>query len=456
LACFWENDPDRAKIMTKKRVYQQLKTLEPFGIKPGLGRVRGLLARMGNPQQGLQVIHVAGTNGKGSVCALLDSVLRAAGYRVGLYTSPHLVDLSERFVFQGRPIQGRDLEASFARTWPAVRAAMAAGEPPTFFEATTAMALDFFAAKRAQVVVLEVGLGGRYDATNLFDSPLLTLITNIDLEHTQVLGKTVERIAWEKAGIVKPGVDLVTAASPKALAVIRREWQAAQRRAPVWTPRARLRSLSAGHGYRLRASSLIWAPQPGQRLDLAVLGKRRRLFLPLLGPHQAANLACVLAGVESLRRRGLRISEAALKRGIGATRWPGRLQLVSRLPRLLLDGAHNPAGARALAAALPQLKQGRLGLVMGVFKDKDWPNVLGPLLPQAERCFFSAARSARALKPGALLRFATQAGCPASAHASLAQALAAARAWARPEDTLVVAGSLYSVGELLAEKRGRA
>jgi dihydrofolate synthase/folylpolyglutamate synthase len=434
--------PDAISLKTIRR----LRTLEKFGIKPGLERIRELLRLLGDPQQGLQVIHVAGTNGKGSVCALLDSVLRSAGYRTGLYTSPHLVDLRERFLFQGRPISARDMEVCAELLWPAVKAMQAAGEPPTFFEATTALGLLFFARKKAQVVVLETGLGGRYDATNLFDAPLLTLITNIDLEHTQVLGKTVERIAWEKAGIAKPGADLVSAASPRAMKVIAREWRAAQRR----SPKARLVSLALGRGFRLHSASLAWRPRPSQRMDIEVLGKRRRLCLPLLGPHQVANLACALAGVESLRRRGFAISEPALSRGITATRWPGRLQLLGRRPRLLVDGAHNPAGALALAAALPKLRQGQLGLVMGVLKDKDWRGIMAPLLPQAGRCFFSAPRNARALKAGHLLALARQAQVPASAHPSLKAALKAARCWAGPGDTLVVAGSLYSVGEVLA------
>jgi len=429
---------------------RRLKSLESYGIKPGLGRIRELLRLLGQPQQGLQVIHVAGTNGKGSVCALLDSVLRSAGYRVGLYTSPHLVDLSERFQFQGRPISARDLEACSSQLWPAVKAMQAQGEPPTFFEATTALALLFFARKRAQAVVLETGLGGRYDATNLFQHPLLTLITNIDLDHTQVLGGTVERIAWEKAGIVKPGADLVCAASAKAMAVIAREWQAAQRLKPARSPKPRLIRLAAGKGFHLRSAKLSWRPQPMQRMDLEVLGTRRQLRLPLLGQHQAVNLACALAAVESLRGKGFAISEAALKRGIAATRWPGRLQVLGQRPRLLVDGAHNPAGARALAAALPLLCQGRLGLVMGVLKDKDWRGILGPLLPQAERCFFSAPRNIRALKPQGLCGLAHRAKVEASVHPSLKAALNAARSWAGPEDTLVVAGSLYSVGEVLA------
>jgi dihydrofolate synthase/folylpolyglutamate synthase len=428
---------------------RRLKSLESYGIKPGLGRIRELLRLLGQPQQGLQVIHVAGTNGKGSVCALLDSVLRSAGYRVGLYTSPHLVDLRERFCFQGRPISASVLEACAGQLWPAVKAMQAQGEPPTFFEATTALALLFFARKKAQVAVLETGLGGRYDATNLFDHPL---ITNIDLDHTQVLGGTVERIAWEKAGIAKPGADLISAASPGAWAVIAREWRSAQKRWPARSPKAQLTRLAPGQGYHLRSAKLDWRPQPGQRMELEVLGTRRRLSLPLLGQHQAANLACSLAAVESLRRQGFRISEAALGRGIAATRWPGRLQLISRQPRLLVDGAHNPAGARALAAALPQLRRGRLGLVMGVLKDKDWRGILAPLLPQAERCFFSAPRNIRALNPQALCGLARRAKVEASAHPSLKAALAAAQAWASPQDTLVVAGSLYSVGEVLASR----
>ncbi len=425
---------------------RKLNSLNRFGIRPGLERIRVLLGLLGDPQAGLPAVHVAGTNGKGSVCAMLDSVLRAEGLRCGLYTSPHLVDLRERFRVAGRAIPPGEFARLFTLLWPAVvrMRTMPCGSP-TFFEAATALAFLHFAREGVQVVVLETGLGGRFDATNVLPRPLACVITNISLDHTQVLGGTVERIAWEKAGIAKPFSPLVTAAEGAAARVIRREWQAAQGRAR--RDRAGFLGLRAGRDFQGR--ELAQRPGAGRELEFRFLGKRRRLALPLLGGHQHANLACVLGAIQMLRRGGLKVGEKALRQGLARVEWPGRLQVLGRRPLVLLDGAHNPAGAKALAGSLASLCHGRTGMVLGILKDKDWKGIVEPFLGRVDRFFVSAPADPRALSAATLERHLKSRGQETGRFATLAEAFQAGRRWCGPEGSLVVAGSLYTVGEIL-------
>jgi dihydrofolate synthase/folylpolyglutamate synthase len=410
------------------------------------------MQRLGDPQQGLKVVHVAGTNGKGSVCAMLDSCLRAGGYTCGLYTSPHLVDIRERFRVGGRMISQEEFAEIFSLVLPAVEAMRRSPlGPPTLFEAITALGLLYFVRQKAEVVVLETGLGGRFDATNIFPRPLLTLVTNVELDHTQILGKTLEKIAWEKAGIAKPGVSLVTGAKAPSLSVIRGEWERAQ--AVEGAPRAAFVPLKQGKNWQAGAPEMALQGRClGQRFQFRLHGRPANYFLPLLGPHQLENLACVLAGLEILAGQGFRVGPAVVRQGLARVRWPGRLQAVSSRPRIWLDGAHNPDGARALARALPWLRRGRLGLVLGVLKDKDWRGILSPLVGSSDRLFLSAPRNQRALNPAKMLKFIRRLGGRASLHPTVKSALQAARRWACPKDTLVVAGSLYTVGEILDPK----
>jgi dihydrofolate synthase/folylpolyglutamate synthase len=432
--------------LTYQQSLQKLNSLEAFGVKPGLERIRALLASLGHPERELKVIHVAGTNGKGSVCAMLDSILRQAGYRTGLFTSPHLVDLRERFQVQGRPIPQAEFAALFAEVWSAVLALRSRGISPTYFEATTALGLLFFVRRRCQVVVLETGLGGRYDSTNVFGFPLATVVTNISLDHTKLLGRTETEIAWEKAGISKPGVTMITAASGRALPVIRREWVKLQRS----RTKSAFVSLKRGKNWDASKPILRWGSGCGQEFRFQSGSFRGKVFLPLLGNHQLENMACAAETCRVLHERGLTISPAAIRRGLKATRWPGRLQVLSQKPLVLLDGAHNPGGAQALAQSLPSLRRGRVGLVFGALKDKDWKGILKPLKGSVEKFFVSAPHDKRALDRREAIRFLKDSGAQAAAYPSLQSALSAARAWAGPQDTLVVSGSLYTVGEVLA------
>ncbi|BDG61515.1 bifunctional folylpolyglutamate synthase/dihydrofolate synthase [Caldinitratiruptor microaerophilus] len=395
-------------------------------MKPGLERTRELLRRLGDPLPAPgRVVHVTGTNGKGSVCAMVAAGLRAAGYRVGLYTSPHLERWNERIQVDGAPLPDEDVAQLVAEVRPHVEAMVREGfEQPTEFEVSTAVAFLHFARRQVDWVVLEVGLGGRYDATNVVARPAVTCITNVDLDHVRVLGPTRERIAWDKAGILRPGVPCVTGADdPGALWVLRRE--AARVGAPlVLAPPALPRG---GDLY-------------GQRFDLPGLPG---LELRLAGRYQLRN-AAVAAAV--LRLCG--VDEAALRAGLRTAEWPGRLEVLREEPLVLADGAHNPAGARALRQALDGLLPERPRvLVLGVLADKQLRPLLDALVPGARAVVATAPRSVRrALAADELARYVLPYGVPVTVEPELERAVDRAALLAGPDGAVVITGSLYLVG----------
>jgi dihydrofolate synthase / folylpolyglutamate synthase len=420
--------------------------LRRFGWRPGLGTVRHLLDLLGNPQQDIPSLHIAGTNGKGSTAAMLSAILQAAGYQTGLYTSPHLLDFSERIRIDGTPILEREVTQLTARL-KEVCAAHFVSSPistlpstvlpyPTFFELTTAMAFLHFAGHRIEAAVVEVGLGGRLDATNVV-TPAVAVVTNISLEHQEYLGRTLAEIAGEKAGIIKPGVPVVTTARGEALAVIRRI--AGDQQAP-------LVPVQEQYACTIQESGL-----DSQVFDLA--GPIRRyesLEIRLVGRHQIENAVAAVAASEALARYGFQVDEPAIRRGLAQTRWPGRLQTVAERPRILLDGAHNPAGAVALAAFLAEHREAlrRLILIFGVLRDKDWESMLGLLGPLADQTILTQPPADRGADPHALVK--ADRHCRKVAIATEpADALRLAQAAAGPEDTILVTGSLYTVAAAL-------
>nr|MDA8422316.1 bifunctional folylpolyglutamate synthase/dihydrofolate synthase [Nitrospiraceae bacterium] len=348
--------------------------LQKHGIKLGLENSIRLMELMGNPQEKFRTVHIAGTNGKGSTSACIASMLQAAGYRVGLYTSPHLVSFTERIKINGAPIPEAAVVAlaqRVRREYHGFAAGGAVPGSPTFFEVTTAIAFRYFADQGVDIAVIEVGMGGRLDSTNVI-TPLVSVITNIDLEHTEFLGNTLERIAAEKAGIVKAGVSLVTGATQAdVIRVIERE--AGGKRAPV---------------YRLSRDFQPEHIAPGieQVFDYRGLqAAYQGLRLSLLGRYQVDNACCALAAVECLRGSGIVVDEPALRQGLAQARWEGRLERVAQRPDIYLDGAHNPASARKLAEAVRDLKKyySRLVLVIGILGDKDYHGILSELISLA-------------------------------------------------------------------------
>jgi dihydrofolate synthase/folylpolyglutamate synthase len=395
--------------MTYAETIQFLYDLGFFGARFGLETTRTLATRVGNPQNKLRFIHVAGTNGKGSTCAMLESIYRAAGLRVGLFTSPHLVSFRERIQVNRQLIS----EVDVVRLVDELRA-VCDDVQPTLFEFVTVMALKFFAEQKCDLVIWETGLGGRLDATNIV-TPLASVITNIALDHQQWLGDTLGKIAAEKAGIVKPGVPVITAAdAPEALAVIERI--ARENNSP----------LTRVHASRITQDSSL----PGE--------------------HQKLNAALALATVEALQNK-IPVSDEAIRIGLENVRWSGRLQLITRPSdqKILLDGAHNVASTQTLVAALKLFfPSNKPALVLGILQDKDWLSICEILSPLAARILLVPVQSERTALPHELAEICRAAN-PAlrvTEHTSLSDALRSAES----DRFVVVTGSLYLVGEALA------
>ena len=425
--------------MTYKESLDYLTSLGRFGIKLGLQRTQALLHALGDPHELLQGVHVAGTNGKGSVCAMLTSVLQAAGYRVGLMPKPHLVSYTERIQVDQRPIPEADFAALLTEVQPVISKVAAELGPPTEFEILTSAALYYFARAGIDLLVCEVGLGGRLDSTNVLDLGV-EVITNISLDHTQHLGSTLEAIAAEKAGILKPDSLAITAAQPPALPVI--EAAARQQRIPL---------LRLGHEIDLRALDREWAGIEATITTPA--GTYRDLRVPLLGLHQAENAALAVAAIDGLRSRGWDISDGAMRDGLARTHWPGRLEVLDRHPIVLVDGAHNPAGLERSLAAVRALAKGRpLVIVFGAMKDKDLPAMLSQLRAMDAPVIFSAIDWHRAALPADL---AHQFGEPAEVAASAKEAISRARERAGANGLVLICGSLYLVGEAITVSRSR-
>lgn len=401
----------------------------------GLERTAWLLRALGNPERRYPSVHIAGTKGKGSTAACLASILDAAGYRVGLYTSPHLHTFRERIQIAGLPIDP-DLFAQLMAELAAANAALVAERPDwgeaTAFELATALALLAFARAGADVAVVEVGLGGRLDATNVL-LPEVAAITSISYDHTQILGNTLAEIAREKAGIIKPGRPVVSAPQrPEAKEVIVRT--AAERDAPL---------LLGGRDWAVEGTPARFSYRgPG--------GELRDLRLALRGAHQVENAGVALAVVQLLGERGFSISEQAMWIGLAQVRWPGRLESLRQRPLVVADGAHNVDSAERLAQALrAEFTWRRLILILGIARDKDIPGIVRALAPLANQVVAVASHSPRAAAPERILAAVGEAApdVPARAAGSVAAALDDALGRAGPEDLILVTGSLYAVAE---------
>lgn len=421
--------------MDYETTLEHLYRLERFGIKLGLDNIRRLLSLLGDPHRGLKVLHVTGTNGKGSVCAYAASVLQAAGYRVGLYTSPHLVRFNERIRVDRTPISDDDVLRIWAGMQPAVQAMTAARaiDHPTFFEVTTAMAFEYFRERQVDVAVVEVGMGGRMDATNVVDG-LVSVVTRVDLEHTEHLGKTVSRIAREKSGIIKPSSRAVTFAQ-EALPVI--EARCREVHAPLTVVGRDIHAERREHDLR------------GQ--DVSVRGAFGEIDVhtSLLGSFQVENVAIAVAALTELRSAGFAIPDRAIREGVASARWPARLDLVRERPSVLVDGAHNRPAAEAIAASLADLFPGRrISLVVGILNDKDLKGMAAALGPLASRVYAGRPKTHRAFDAEdvalAFRPYAESVSMP-----TIKVAIDSAISTARPEEVVLITGSIYTAGEAL-------
>jgi dihydrofolate synthase / folylpolyglutamate synthase len=421
--------------MDYQATLEHLYRLERFGIKLGLDNIRRLLALLGDPHRALKVLHVTGTNGKGSVCAYAASALRAAGYRVGLYTSPHLVRFNERIQVDGETISDDDVLRLWSGMQPAIQAMTSARaiDHPTFFEVTTAMAFEYFRERNVDAAVIEVGMGGRMDATNVVDG-LVSVLTRVDLEHTEHLGKTVERIAREKAGIIKPSSRVVTV-DQAALSVI--EARCREVHAPLTV---------VGRDVRVRRMS---GDLGGQVIQVRGSFGSIEVHTPLLGSFQVENVGVAVAALAELRTAGFTIPDEAIRSGIASVRWPARLQVVRDSPLVLVDGAHNRPAAQALAASMAETFPGRKAfLVTGILNDKDLSGMAAALGPISFRVFAARPKTHRAYSAEdvatAFREYAESTAVP-----SVREAIDAALAAARPDEIILITGSIYTAGEAL-------
>lgn len=419
---------------SRKEILGYLYGLEAHGIKPGLGRIKKLLHALGDPQKEFQSIHVAGTNGKGSTCAFLFSILKEAGLRAGLYTSPHLERFNERIRTSFGLISDRDVVKTALRVR---EAAQGTGQEVSFFEFTTAMAFEHFRTRGVDVAVVETGMGGRWDATNVL-SPLVSVITTVGLDHMEYLGHDVASIAHEKAGIIKKGAPLITGvAKGAALKVLMAK--AGEKRSRVFLP----------------GRDFTFMRRPGGLFDYSgATTALEGLSIGLIGEHQYANASCSLAALEAIEGKGYRIPEPCIRRGLEKAEWPGRVEVVGRRPLIVLDAAHNPDGARSLAKALKTFGFRRLILVLGIMNDKDIEGILKPLAPLSDVIMAAAPDTHRAARADSLIERLKSHKRPARPYPSVAAACRAALKEAKRDDAICVTGSIYTVGEARKCLRG--
>ncbi len=416
-----------------------LSSLERFGMRPGLERIEALLRACGAPHRSLTCIHVAGTNGKGSVCALIESVLRAAGYRTGLYTSPHLVSYRERIRLCGKEISKARIERLSAELIPhAEKLAASPSGSPTYFEFMTALAFCAFARERVDYAVLETGLGGRLDATNVVSAPVVA-ITSIGLEHQAQLGRTLPAIAAEKAAIITTGAFVVCGEMPRAAreAVVRRCREK--------------EAILVKIGDDILYAMMRQSPKGSVLRFNGTCGEYGDIFLPFAGRHQASNCAISIGLVEGLKRRGAVLPPALVRGGIASAQWPGRLQVLRRKPLLVVDCAHNPAAAKAIASSVKEIFPGRRWcLVLGILRDKNIGMICEALLPLAAAVVATKVpsdRSAEAAEVARACRSRTRAAVMESKDLREALSLAHRMVSAGTADSIFLAGSTYLVGE---------
>jgi dihydrofolate synthase/folylpolyglutamate synthase len=419
--------------------YEQ-RTATPADLK--LDRMRALLARLGNPHHRLRIIHIAGTKGKGSTSAMLASILRRAGYRTGLFTSPHLVRVEERFQVAGQPISADELTVLLGEVRDCVLA-RPAEPPPTFFEVATAVGLLHFVRRRVDAAILEVGLGGRFDSTNVC-RPLVSIITSISFDHTRQLGDRLALIAREKAGILKACRPALSGATvPEARAVI--EYIAAERRAP-------LEQLGVDFHYSY-VPGLVTA-EAVRKPRVRITSRRRawpEMELNLLGEHQAANAALAVVCTELLRREGLSLPDAAVAEGLAQVDWPARMEVLRRRPLVLLDCAHNVASAQAVVETLrTSFPQQRRLLIFAGSSDKDLPGMLRVLGPHFQHVWLARyTNNPRSTDPEQLAGWLRQVSdVPATVAATATAAWQQALAAAGPDDLICLTGSIFLAGEM--------
>ena len=408
-----------------------------FGSVPGLERIKCLCERLGNPQQKLSVIHIAGTNGKGSAVAMLSSILKEAGYRVGTYTSPHLEKYNERFLINGKEISDEDFAREITLMKNICEELAAEGKAvPTLFEIVTGVAFHYFAEQKVDVLILEVGLGGRYDATNIVAEPLLSLIMSISIDHTDFLGDSIEKIAAEKAGIIKKNCPVVLYSQDEIVYNMVKD--AADRMdAPF---------------YCLNDAEIDVASQTLEGSVFSVKNKSmslEKVELPLLGSYQISNCVTVLEACRVLKKRGLQLSEEAVRRGLKNAHWAGRMEICRKEPLVILDGAHNEDGIHQLAKSLSvYFREKKVTLILGVLGDKEYHKMAEHILPHADSVILTEPHSERKLDVFTLARSISNHNGTIYTEKEIEDAYEKALSLTPAEGIILCCGSLYMIGAM--------
>lgn len=399
--------------------------------KPGLERISALCEKLRNPQNDLKFIHVAGTNGKGSFCSMLDSVLRNAGYKTGLFTSPYIKVFNERMQFCGENISNEELAEITEYVKPF---ADSMEDKPTEFELITAIGFEFFKRKKCDVVILEAGMGGRLDSTNIIDSSLLSVITGISLDHTAFLGDTPEKIAAEKAGIIKQNGRILFGGNSKSVEEV-----------------IKAKAAEMGADYYFADKSGLEILSSDLSGSIINYKEYNELKLPLLGLYQPLNAANVLCALEILKGQGFKIDEKAVREGLLAARWPARFEIISRDPLIIFDGAHNPEGIETAVESIKRyFGDEKVAVLTGVMKDKDYNYISRKFAEIADRAFTITPANPRALPAAEYAKVLEGVGITATSYESVASALADAKKFSKDSDTpLVCLGSLYMYCEII-------
>jgi len=419
--------------MDYRQAVSYLFDLEKFGIKLGLENITRFLDRIGNPHNRFPAIHVAGTNGKGSTAAILEALLTSAGFKVGLYTSPHLVDFRERIRIGKRPVD-REYVTEFVSSKKGLIEQM----PVTFFEVVSALAFSYFAEQGVNIAVCETGLGGRLDATNVLKTEV-SIITNVDLEHTDHLGSSVSEIAREKAGIIKEGVPTVTASNNFEVKRVLRN-TCRKRKAPLVSIYDEAQWLVKEVGLK------------GSRLDVFTRSNKYvNLRLNLVGRHQLENAMCALLAIEILQDNGWRVPKRAVREGLAQVVWRGRLELLSKRPMVLADVAHNPPAMKIIKENLQELfPEKRFLVVLGILSNKNYVEMLNEVGSFAKVIYLTKPITERAADPELLAREVSKQGSNFKVIPVVREAYRYALSQARPEEVVLVTGSHYTVGEVMA------
>jgi dihydrofolate synthase/folylpolyglutamate synthase len=430
--------------MEYEKAIEYLYNLKIYGMSLGLERIEHLLKELDSPHKDLKAVHVAGTNGKGSVCAILSSILIAADYKVGLFTSPHLISFEERIMVNQRKISRDKICHLVERIRPISESMVASGkfDHPTFFETACAMAFCHFHDENVDIAVLEVGLGGRLDATNIV-TPLASVITTIALDHTHVLGTTLEEVAREKAGIIKEQVPVITGIEDHDILNIIRKTCSEKN--------CELYSHQDYGSYTKKESNL-----DGQVFDIELKGHRYNdLKIPLLGEHQLKNALISALTVEVLKEKEIKIPNPSLRRGLKTTLWPARLEIAQKNPYIVLDCAHNPAGMRALKSSLKGIFSGhRFTFVIGIMRDKDIPRIIEEIIPLAHNIIVTKPKFERASEPQKIEEEVKKHLSNVIIIENVKEAIKYAKKNAKKEDVVCITGSIFNVGEAIMALKG--